>query len=503
MSTKTTLCHVFEHKGQWYFYDTVTEHLYECDEVIASLIPALDNINNKSTRTVLDERWGSDKVEAAYHEIVELQKTDQALIPKNLNILEDCSDCIDLAAYESEIRQLQLNVTEQCNLRCEYCPYTNGRNDCHTHNKSHMSQETAFAAIDYFLKHNQNAEAPAVSFYGGEPLLRFDLIKQVVARIRERQGDKNIKIYIDTNGVLIVDEVADYLNSEKISLQISLDGPRHIHDRYRVSKKGKGSYDRVIAGVRKFLSSDKDAHKRLRFNAVLAPPYDVKAVVDFFTVFPVYKELGIASTPIVNLNYADLAHIDFQPKKAEIDKNNSLGEDLNDLFDQFVVACQAGEYYQLSYALRSLFDKGIAKYNMRPRQILPDEVTPTATCQPGQRKLHVKANGSYLPCERCGDHMIIGHVETGIDMQMVHTLYNKLFHAVKDRCKTCWAINRCSVCFSHMSASWHKDGNGLVEVPTGQCRSVRRQVEQVFRDYLALKEAGPQAMEWLKDTSLN
>jgi len=99
--------------------------------------------------------------------------------------------------------------------------------------------------------------------------------------------------------------------------------------------------------------------------------------------------------------------------------------------------------------------------------------------------------------------MIIGHVDTGIDMQMVHTLHHKLIESVKDRCRTCWAINRCGVCYSHLSATWRNDGKGDVEVPEDQCEAVRRRAEQVFRDYLTLKDAGPQAMEWLKDTALH
>ena len=231
MTTGTTLSHVFRHNGAWYFYDTVTDHIYECDEIAASVISVLDNINTVTIRAALDEKWGAENVTAACNEVKELQLATQALTGRKVSIVEHCPCCYEKAVYETELEHLQLNVTEQCNLRCQYCPYTKGRVGYHSHNNAYMSVETAIAATSFFLDHSRGCSTPAVSFYGGEPLLCFDLIRKVVTLIRERQENREFLIYLDTNGVLIDDEIAAYVNREKINLQVSLDGPKHIHDR--------------------------------------------------------------------------------------------------------------------------------------------------------------------------------------------------------------------------------------------------------------------------------
>ena len=148
-----------------------------------------------------------------------------------------------------------MTLTEQCNLRCEYCPYTRNKTGTRAHNDASMTQETALDAIEFFMARNGEKKVPVVSFYGGEPLLRFDLIREIVARLRSLQGDREVQFHLDTNGVLIDDAVAAYLAEEK-SCSDQPGRPQHIHDRYRRTRGGQDSFDQVIAGLERLLGQD-------------------------------------------------------------------------------------------------------------------------------------------------------------------------------------------------------------------------------------------------------
>ncbi len=498
MSKGTVLSHVFQHDGTWHFFDAVTNDLYECDEVVAAVVHDLNGLEDEAVRARLDARWGADKVATALAEIAQLRDECQALTPVDLKIIERCACCSDPQGYEDSIGQLQLTITEQCNLRCRYCPYTTGRAGSRVHNEAVMSGQILREAIDFFMARNAKKQRPAVSFYGGEPLLAFDLVKEGIAHIRRLQGERDVLINIDTNGTLIDDDVARYLIDQRVHVQISLDGPQELHDRYRLFRDGTGTHEAVVAGLRRLLRLDPEAHLRIRFNAVVAPPYALKRVVDYFADFPIYQEFGIAKQPVVTISYADLTNVQF--KQAEPSDTSTTGAQTDhlDIRQRFFAACRDGQHAQLPPAVQNFYSKRLAQYHFRGRDPLGEELFPTGSCQPGKRKLHVRADGSMLPCERGGDNMFIGHVSRGFDMNRIHALYKKLIGAVAQRCPTCWAVRHCTVCFINMGASWESEGGDDVVIPAARCEEVRRAIAATFRDWLDLKKMGPAASEWLK-----
>lgn len=185
----------------------------------------------------------------------------------------------------NNLYQINLEVTEKCNLRCKYCIYND---DC-TSNRNFgyrdMPLEIAKAGIDYAV---ENAgDDIAVTFYGGEPLIKFDLIKWCVDYAKKKLGDKNLSFNLTTNLTLVTKEMAEYLASiEKFSVLCSLDGDEESHNAYRVFKDGKGSFSAAIEGLKMLVEAMGDAaENRLSINAVFAPPYTIEHVhriYDFF-----------------------------------------------------------------------------------------------------------------------------------------------------------------------------------------------------------------------------
>ena len=195
----------------------------------------------------------------------------------------------------------------------------------------------------------------------------------------------------------------------------------------------------------------------------MAPPYEVKETVAFFADFPVYKKWNITEPPAVGLQFADVAGIDFKPRDMDENSNHKFQTEFAGS-PSYLNASIAGKHQKLTRPVRAMFDKELTLYHNRSRTLLPDEVFPTGCCRPGQRKVHVKVDGSLMPCERCGDNMIIGHLDSGFDMPMIHNLYEKLVDSLAERCRKCWAVRHCGLCFVHMADHWQADGTADIGI---------------------------------------
>ena len=150
-------------------------------------------------------------------------------------------------SLENDLGTMALQVTQNCNLRCKYCVYS-GNYENREHSSLRMSRETAYKAIDYLVEHSTNSENLHLGFYGGEPLLEFELIKDCVEYIR-KATNKEIIFNITTNCVLLDEEKIDFLYQNDFRVTISLDGPANIHDANRVKLDNSGSFSNVIIAI--------------------------------------------------------------------------------------------------------------------------------------------------------------------------------------------------------------------------------------------------------------
>ena len=153
--------------------------------------------------------------------------------------------------------QMILGVTEECNLACRYCVFSDVYSNTRNSSPKKMTIQTAKKALDYYMqlleegKKYNPVRDPSLGFYGGEPLLNFDLIRQSVTYLLETYPDEKISYHITTNGTLLTDEIIDFLIKNRFSISISLDGPENEHDRNRVYANGKGTFKDVIKNIKK------------------------------------------------------------------------------------------------------------------------------------------------------------------------------------------------------------------------------------------------------------
>ena len=231
------MVHVFDYKNKHYVYDTGSGSLHECDE-----------------RTAQYLRDGS--VELTEEELLQLEELKaQGLLYKE-----------EIKAYpmkSSEVKALCLHVSHDCNLRCKYCFADEG---AYHSVREVMSLETAKAAVDFLLKESGNRRVLEIDFFGGEPLMNLDVVKETVryAKAEAEKVGKRFLFTTTTNGLLLDDETIAFFNEEMENVVLSLDGRPEIHDAVRKTVSGKGSFAAVIGKIKEFVKSRGDKHYYVR-----------------------------------------------------------------------------------------------------------------------------------------------------------------------------------------------------------------------------------------------
>ena len=228
--------------------ELLDENLEQMEETCpADLIQALSGEYNK--QTVID----------IYNELLDLYHAGQ---------LFSCDDYEQFADKmgHSPLKAMCLHVTHDCNLRCKYCFAGQG---VYGGEKKLMSQKVALSAIDFLIEKSEGRRNLEMDFFGGEPLMNFDVIKKTVeyGRSLEKKHNKVFRFTTTTNGVLLNEEIADFLNREMNNVVLSLDGRRNVNDAMRPNAGGKGSYDSIVPKYRHFVTirGDKDYYVRGTF----------------------------------------------------------------------------------------------------------------------------------------------------------------------------------------------------------------------------------------------
>ena len=226
------------------------------------------------------------------------------------------------------VKALCLHVAHTCNLNCSYCFASQGK---YSGERAIMSEEVGKRALDFLIENSGTRHNLEVDFFGGEPLMNFDVVKNLVAyaRQREKETGKNFRFTLTTNGVLIDDDVIDFANREMSNVVLSLDGRKEIHDRFRVDYAGKGSFDKIVPKFQKLVEArgGKDYYMRGTFTHA-NPDFvnDIRTMLDLgfneLSMEPVVcapddpSALTDSDLEIVMQQYEELAHLMLERRSA-------------------------------------------------------------------------------------------------------------------------------------------------------------------------------------------
>ena len=323
------------------------------------------------------------------------------------------------------LQSVVLNVTNQCNLSCSYC-YEFGEDKIATPEgkKKFMDMETATASVDYLLNESGDRESVHITFFGGETLMNFPLMKQVVVYARDEAAKRGRKVEfsLTTNATLLSGTIIEFLVEHGIGVTVSMDGTKEMQDKFRIFSNGKGSYDIIKPKVQELIAKH-------RARPVGARVTMTSAAMNVRTIYNHLKgELGFHE-------------VAFAPVTTSPDRLYSIGEPgMDDVLAQF--SDLADEY--LEHALRnehhgfSNVSDTLAELHQGVNKALP--------CGAGLGMVGVGPSGDIAPCHRFvdSDEHAIGHISEGIDKDKRADFLNRGNIDTKYDCHTCWARPLCA-----------------------------------------------------------
>ncbi len=456
--------HLFETSEGKYCYDVNTDCILKVSETEYSYLKEVRGSN----KDILPEPPTIELLKKhGYLKADKVQKTEH---PDTHLLKYHCAN---------KVEGIILQVTQNCNLRCEYCAYSGGyKNRVHTNKR--MSKETALQAIDFLIDHSKDCSQINIGFYGGEPLLEFDLIKECVNYSIERIEGKIIHFSLTTNGTLLTEEVMDFFVKHKVLLTISLDGPEEVHDKNRkFANSEKGSFAVVMNNLRKLQKKYPVYFKKnVSYNAVLETE-NYNIVQDFFDNTPIFKNAALMPTLVTDVN-----------SNKEIKKS-----------EQFLIENQYSYFLTCLHIAERLSKKKTSNFESsqiislgqsrkgkigRQRWKLPEKWHHGGPCIPGIMRLFIDVDGNFYPCEKVSEQctaMRIGNLTDGYDLERVNQLLN-VEKRRNGKCFNCWAYSECKMCIGSISI------DDTEEELDKKYAAMRIRVEEEFKDYCVLKSLG-------------
>ena len=247
------MIHQYKLNGYNIVLDIYSGSVHCVDEVAYDMIAMYEQNDKQTIVDAMLAKYGeredvsAEELAECYDDITALKEQGKLFAP---DIYRD--KAFDFKNRNTVVKALCLHVAHTCNLNCEYCFAAQGK---YHGERVVMSLEVGKAAIDFLIKHSGTRRNLEVDFFGGEPLMNFDVVKETVAYARsiEKEHNKNFRFTLTTNGVLVDDEVIEWANRECHNVVLSLDGREEVHDRLRKTVNGKGSYATIVPKFQHFV----------------------------------------------------------------------------------------------------------------------------------------------------------------------------------------------------------------------------------------------------------
>ncbi|MBQ7086844.1 MAG: thioether cross-link-forming SCIFF peptide maturase [Clostridia bacterium] len=249
------MIHQYKLNGYNIVLDTASGSVHTVDEVAYDIIGMYKDKTAEEITDIILEKYSADPSVTA-EEIALCLEDIKELEANELLFSEDKYECLakDYKNNTNVVKALCLHIAHTCNLNCSYCFASQGK---YQGENALMSFETGKRAFDFLIENSGTRRNLEVDFFGGEPLMNWDVVVKLVeyARSIEKQHNKNFRFTLTTNGMLLDDDKFDCLNKEMSNVVLSLDGRKHINDHFRVDYKGKGSYDIIVPKFKRFVES--------------------------------------------------------------------------------------------------------------------------------------------------------------------------------------------------------------------------------------------------------
>ncbi|MBQ9983918.1 MAG: thioether cross-link-forming SCIFF peptide maturase [Lachnospiraceae bacterium] len=438
------MIHQYKNNGYNIVLDVCSGSVHVVDDLVYDVIALYEQLNREEIVSKLPQYAKEDILEAC-EEIDALKEAGQLFTE---DVYKDA--IIDFKQRKTVVKALCLHIAHDCNLACKYCFAEEGE---YHGDRSLMSYEVGKKALDFLIANSGNRVNLEVDFFGGEPLMNFQVVKDLVAygRSKEEEYNKKFRFTLTTNGMLLNDEVMEFANKEMANVVLSIDGRKEIHDYMRPTRNGKGSYDLIID---KFKTM---AEMRNQTN------YYVRGT---FT----HHNLDF-SKDVLHLADLGFKQISAEPVVAQDSESYAITEaDLPKLFEEYDLLAK-------EMVEREKSGKGFNFFHfMIDLTGGPCLYKRLSGCGSGTEYLAVTPWGDLYPCHQFVgmEEFKLGNVDTGIEKEEMVNEFKLCNVYAKDKCKDCFARFYCSGGCAANSYNFH--GNLLDAYDIG-CELERKRVE--------------------------
>ncbi|MBO5089052.1 MAG: thioether cross-link-forming SCIFF peptide maturase [Lachnospiraceae bacterium] len=438
------MVHQYKNNGYNIVLDVCSGSVHVVDDLVYDVIALYEELNREEIAEKLSQYSKEDIFEAC--EEIEILKEAGQLFTED--VYKDA--IIDFKQRKTVVKALCLHIAHDCNLACKYCFAEEGE---YHGDRSLMSYEVGKKALDFLIANSGNRVNLEVDFFGGEPLMNFQVVKDLVAygRSQEKEHNKKFRFTLTTNGMLLNDEVMEFANKEMANVVLSVDGRKEVHDFMRPTRNGKGSYDLIID---KFKTM---AELRNQTN------YYVRGT---FT----HHNLDF-SQDVLHLADLGFKQISMEPVVAPDEQPYAIKEeDLPKLFEEYDLLAKA-------MIEREKDGKGFNFFHfMIDLTGGPCLYKRLSGCGSGTEYLAVTPWGDLYPCHQFVgmEEFKLGNVDTGVEKTELVDEFKLCNVYAKDKCKDCFARFYCSGGCAANSYNFH--GNLLDAYDIG-CELERKRVE--------------------------
>ncbi|MBQ8420356.1 MAG: thioether cross-link-forming SCIFF peptide maturase [Clostridia bacterium] len=415
------MVHQYKQNGYNIVLDTCSGSVHTVDEVAYDIISMYKTHTSDEIVNAMLEKYGH---------MPDVTKEEILLCIEDIKALEESGKLFSEDVYENlaydyknnskVIKALCLHVAHTCNLNCSYCFASQGK---YQGERALMSFEVGKQAFDFLIANSGTRKNLEVDFFGGEPLMNWDVVKQLVAYARsiEKEHNKNFRFTLTTNGLLIDDEIIDFLNKEMSNVVLSLDGRKEVHDHFRKNYAGKGSYEDIVPKFKRLVEKrgGKDYYMRGTFTH-----NNVDFTNDIFHM--------------ADLGFTELS---MEPVVCPPDDPYALTkEDLPKLFEQYEIL--ANEMIKRKKEGRP-FTFYHYMLDLKNGPCIYKRIT---GCGSGTEYMAVTPWGELFPCHQfVGDPKYsLGNIWDGIKNTAAQDEFRACNAYAKPECKDCWAKMYCS-----------------------------------------------------------
>ena len=453
-----SLVHRYKNNGYNIILDINSGCIHVVDELVYEAVGLLDEGKTaKQAAEILNKTYPVQDVANAMEEIQELTDKDMLFTTDIYeNAIEQFSE-----HHEPVVKALCLHIAHDCNLACRYCFAEEG--EYHGHREL-MTYETGKQALDFLIGNSGSRRNLEVDFFGGEPLMNWQVVKDLVryGREQEKIHNKNFRFTLTTNGVLLNDEIMEFVNQEMGNVVLSIDGRKEVHDHMRPFPKGAGSYDLILPKFKKFAES---RHQDKYYVRGTFTHYNLDFSKDVLSLADQgFKQISVE--PVVAPDEADYAirredlpqiFEEYDALAKEIIKREKEGNGFN--FFHFMIDLTGGPcvYKRLS------------------------------GCGSGTEYLAVTPWGDLYPCHQFvgTEQFLMGNVWEGIKTPEIQKEFRHCNVYTKEECKKCFARFYCSGGCAANSFNMHGTINSTYEIG---CELQRKRVECAIMIKAALAE---------------